>query len=73
MTKETKLAEEFIAMRNAINALIKQCPDFPGAPALVNEVAVRMANVESQLHWYFDCWELATPDLNIPPKKDTTL
>lgn len=47
MTKEEKLTVEFIALRNAIKALIEQCPEFPGAPALVNEVAVRMANVES--------------------------
>jgi hypothetical protein len=61
MTKEQKLTEEFNTLTKSIRDLLKECPAFPNDSELVGKIGKNVANVESTLHWEFNCWELGHP------------
>lgn len=61
MSREEKLTEQVKALRLSMGAFIKAAPEFSGELELARTVGVALANVETTLHWEFDCWELGLP------------
>lgn len=62
MTKEEKLTSEVVELKLAIREFIKLAPSFNGDCELAKRIGVALANVETNLHWNFDCWELGLPE-----------
>lgn len=60
-TKEEKLTEQIQTLHKSIAKFIELAPSFNGDEALVREIAIALANVETHLHWEFGCWELGLP------------
>ncbi|HEX9232446.1 MAG TPA: hypothetical protein VF849_00065 [Blattabacteriaceae bacterium] len=58
MTKEQKLTEQFNTLTESIKDFIKACPEFPEGFELVKRIGINVANVETTLHWEFNCLEL---------------
>ena len=63
MTKQEQITKEFNELRETMESFIRLCPAFPEEKEKVKAIGRAMANVETTLHWKFECWELGLPHL----------
>lgn len=61
MKHTEQLTAEVEALKKAIVEFVHACPDFPEGEVLAGNLGRAMANVETTLHWHFDCWKLGLP------------
>jgi hypothetical protein len=61
MTKEEKLTQEVQILHKAILAFVEAAPTFENEKTLAQDMGRALANVETTLHWQFDCFELGLP------------